>query len=76
METLRVSGRGGINVKINYTFEIDAVSAFQTLCKTLYMQCVLDEDTDYCYRNGTAYDVFTIKRKLMLEKYGIRVKEV
>lgn len=28
------------------------------------------------YRKGTAYDVFTIKRKLMLEKYGIRVKEV
>ena len=28
------------------------------------------------YRKGTAYDVFTIKRKLMLEKYGIRGKEV
>ena len=25
---------------------------------------------------GKAYDVFTIKRKLMLERYGIRVKEV
>lgn len=28
------------------------------------------------YRGGGAYAVFTIKRKLMLEKYGIRVKEV
>jgi len=28
------------------------------------------------YRMGGAYSVFTIKRKLMLEKYGIRVKEV
>ncbi len=28
------------------------------------------------YRGGGAYAVFVIKRKLMLEKYGIRVKEV
>ena len=42
-------------MKINYTFEIDAVSAFQMLCKTLYMQCVLDENSDYCYRNGKIY---------------------
>lgn len=28
------------------------------------------------YRMGGAYAVFTIKRKLMLEKYGIRVREV
>ena len=28
------------------------------------------------YRKGGAYAVFAIKRKLMLEKYGIRVKEV
>lgn len=28
------------------------------------------------YRRGGAYAVFTIKRKLMLEKYGIRVREV
>lgn len=28
------------------------------------------------YRGGGAYAVFTIKRKLMLEKYGIQVKEV
>lgn len=28
------------------------------------------------YRNGGAYAVFVIKRKLMLQKYGIRVKEV
>lgn len=28
------------------------------------------------YRGGCAYSVFTIKRKLMLYKYGIRVKEV
>ena len=28
------------------------------------------------YRGGGAYAVFTIKRKLMLEKYGIRVLEV
>lgn len=28
------------------------------------------------YRRGGAYAVFTIKRKLMLEKYGIRILEV
>lgn len=28
------------------------------------------------YRGGRAYDVFVIKRKLMLEKYGIQVKEI
>lgn len=28
------------------------------------------------YKGGGAYAVFTIKRKLMLEKYGIRVLEV
>ena len=28
------------------------------------------------YRKGTAYQLFAIKRKLMLEKYGIRVKEI
>ena len=28
------------------------------------------------YRKGGAYSVFVIKRKLMLEKYGIRVKEI
>lgn len=28
------------------------------------------------YRKGTAYDVFVIKRKLMLYIHGIRVKEV
>lgn len=28
------------------------------------------------YRHGTAYNVFSIKRKLMLEKYGIEVAEI
>ena len=28
------------------------------------------------YRGGTAYSVFTIKRKLMLHVYGVRVREV
>lgn len=28
------------------------------------------------YRKGSAYDVFVIKRKLMLKLYGIRVQEV
>lgn len=28
------------------------------------------------YRRGTAYDVFTIKRKLMLYVYGIQIKEI
>lgn len=28
------------------------------------------------YRESSAYSVFVIKRKLMLERYGIRVKEV
>jgi hypothetical protein len=27
------------------------------------------------YRGGGAYEVFKIKRKLMLERYGIRIKE-
>ena len=33
------------------------------------------EDVKGC-RNGAAYDVFVIKRKLMLERYGIKVREV
>ena len=28
------------------------------------------------YRKGTAYSVFVIKRKLMLQKYGIKILEV
>lgn len=28
------------------------------------------------YKGGKHYDVFVIKRKLMLERYGIRVREV
>ena len=28
------------------------------------------------YRDGAAYKLFTIKRKLMLWRYGIRIKEV
>lgn len=28
------------------------------------------------YRKGTAYDVFVLKRKLMRERFGIRVREV
>lgn len=28
------------------------------------------------YRDGAAYAIFTIKRKLMLQKYGIKVVEV
>lgn len=28
------------------------------------------------YRGGGAYEVFKIKRKLMLKEYGIRIKEV
>ena len=27
------------------------------------------------YKNGTAYQLFAIKRKLMLHKFGIRIKE-
>lgn len=28
------------------------------------------------YRRGPAYSLYTIKRKLMLEKYGVRIREV
>ena len=28
------------------------------------------------YRGGGAYEVFTLKRKMMLSKYGIRIREV
>ena len=28
------------------------------------------------YKNGSAYAMFAIKRKLMLHKYGIRIREV
>ena len=28
------------------------------------------------YRNGQAYAVFVLKRKLMLERYGIKIKEL
>lgn len=33
------------------------------------------EDTKGC-RKGAAYDLFVIKRKLMLQRYGIKVREV
>ena len=33
------------------------------------------EDTKGC-RKGAAYDLFVIKRKLMLERHGIKVREV
>lgn len=33
------------------------------------------EDVKGCKR-GAAYDLFTIKRKLMLQNFGIRIKEV
>ena len=42
-------------MKINYTFEIDAVSAFRMLCETLKMEFVLDEDTDFRYHKGKVY---------------------
>lgn len=35
---------------------------------------IVEDVKGYC--KGGAYAVFAIKRKLMLEKYGIRVKEV
>ena len=28
------------------------------------------------YRKGTAYSVFTIKRKLLLKEHGLRIKEI
>lgn len=28
------------------------------------------------YKGGAAYAIFTIKRKLMLERFGIRIKEI
>lgn len=28
------------------------------------------------YREGTAYNLFSIKRKLLLERYGMRIKEI
>ncbi|MBR6538097.1 MAG: DUF1064 domain-containing protein [Lachnospiraceae bacterium] len=33
------------------------------------------EDVKGC-RKGAAYDLFVIKRKLMLERYGIKIREV
>lgn len=36
---------------------------------------IVVEDTKG-YKNGTSYAVFTIKRKLMYLKYGIKVREV
>lgn len=56
--------------------------------KTLERECAYIADFTYeCkeglivedvkgYRRGGAYSVFVIKRKLMLERYGIRVNEV
>ncbi len=42
---------------------------------TTALGCVVVEDTKG-YRKGTAYDVFVIKRKLMLWVHGIRIQEV
>lgn len=36
---------------------------------------VVVEDVKGC-RRGAAYDLFVVKRKLMLERYGIKIREV
>lgn len=36
---------------------------------------VIVEDVKGC-RKGAAYDLFVVKRKLMLERYGIKIREV
>ena len=51
-------------MKINYTFEIDAVSAFRMLCETLKMEFVLDEDTDFRYHKGKVYVMRNGKEKI------------
>ena len=45
----------GEPIRINYTFQIDDLTAFKTLCRTLYMDFVLDEDTDYYCYGGSVY---------------------
>ncbi len=37
--------------------------------------CYVVEDVKG-YKKGAAYNIFTLKRKMMLHKYGIRVKEI
>ena len=47
------------------------IADFQYVCE----DSLIVEDVKG-YRMGGAYSVFTIKRKLMLDRYGIRVNEV
>lgn len=51
--------------------ECSYVADFQYMCEG----SLIVEDVKG-YRKGGAYAVFTIKRKLMLERYGIRVNEI
>lgn len=46
----------------------------RTTCNGLFFESVV-EDVKGC-RKGAAYDLFVVKRKLMLERYGIKVREV
>lgn len=60
----------------------------EVLGKVIERECAYIADFEYIegnskvvedvkgYRRGQAYAVFTIKRKLMLSKYGIRIREV
>lgn len=42
-----------VNTKAVCQIDIDHQEAFRVLCKTLHMDCVLDEDTNYfVYRDG------------------------
>lgn len=43
-------------IKINYTLEIDELTAFKTLCHVLDMDFVLDEETNYYCYGGNVYE--------------------
>lgn len=47
----------GKPITINYTFEIDDLAAFKTLCHVLSMDFVLDEETNYYCYSGNVYEM-------------------
>ncbi len=80
---LRLLERAGVitNLQRQVPFEVIPKQATEEACK--YVADFVYEENGKTvvedvkgYKKGAAYNLFVIKRKLMLERYGIKVKEV
>lgn len=79
---LRLLERAGVitNLQRQVSFVVIPKQATEEACKYI-ADFVYEENGETIvedvkgYKKGPAYNLFVIKRKLMLEKYGIRIKE-